>query len=215
MRVDDLGQIAITSGDDVIALHRTDDRFIIETVFANGVGINVIVHDLAVRVLRMLGIGEVEIAAVVAESVIFCIDVLPRPVLCGQFAVHRVLGGDVLALVVVEHIRQSLFLSPHAHLHGLDYQRSSGNVHILVCSDEHPNRLSGVSDSPTTRILEALDLNFGFAFHSRQTIGCRPPLDRDICDQLLTQSQILLVIACQRCAQVPRCVISIITNESV
>ena len=42
-------------------------------------GVDVIIHDLAVRVLFMLDTGEVEVTAVMAESVVIGVNILPSP----------------------------------------------------------------------------------------------------------------------------------------
>lgn len=52
----------------------------------------------------MRGVGEIKIATVMAETVIICIRVFPCPVLSGQLTVHGVLGGDVVAFIVMQGV---------------------------------------------------------------------------------------------------------------
>lgn len=65
-------------------------------------GIDERVHDLAIVVFPMRSVGEIEVSAIVAKTIIIGIGVLPSPVLSRQLTVHRVLGGDVFAIIIVQ-----------------------------------------------------------------------------------------------------------------
>ena len=89
----------------------------------------------------MLDTGEVEVAAVMAESVVIGVNVLPSPILRGQFAIHRVLIGDVFALIVLERPRESRVL--RTDLHRLK-NIALRFVDLLVCGHEDANALLAV-----------------------------------------------------------------------
>ena len=110
--LDNLAQVAPAGGHHVGTGDRLLDGFVIEAVPLDAGGIDVIIDDLAVRVLLVLNAREVEVAAVMAESVIIGINVLPRPILRGQLAIHRILVGDVLALIILECPREPCVLRP-------------------------------------------------------------------------------------------------------
>lgn len=105
-------------GDDVPAVHSAGDGLIVQTVFGNRPLVDIGIDDLAVVVLPVLDVSEVEIAAVVTEAVIVGIRILPCPVLGGQFAVHGVERGDVLPFVVVQRVLEQFGRVLRPHLDG-------------------------------------------------------------------------------------------------
>lgn len=60
----------------------------------------------------MRSVREVEVPTVMAEAVVVGLDVLPSPVLRGQFAVARIEIGDVFAFVVMERPREAIVFGP-------------------------------------------------------------------------------------------------------
>ena len=85
--VDDFIQIAKWSCDDIVLSDYAGDIIIVQTVFLRSLDTDIVIHDFSERVFLMHGFGKIEIAAIMAESVIIRVNVLPRPVLGGQFAV--------------------------------------------------------------------------------------------------------------------------------
>ena len=51
MFFDNLFQIAVPCGDDVISLHGIGNGSVIQSIFSDGIGIDIIIHNLAVRIL--------------------------------------------------------------------------------------------------------------------------------------------------------------------
>ena len=71
----------------------------------------------AVAAARRTGKGE--IAPVVEKAIVIAVQVFPGPVLGGQLAVHGVERGNVFAIIVVQHIRQTHRRLGGPHLNGL------------------------------------------------------------------------------------------------
>ena len=120
---------------DVIALDGLGDGGIVEAIAGLRGGIDAAVDDLAPLVLLAALLGKVEVAAIVAEAVVVCLDVLPCPVLRGELAVHGVLRGDVLAVVVMERPVVRPLAQGTAHLHRLK-DVTLEEVDVLVGGDE-------------------------------------------------------------------------------
>ena len=110
--------------------------------------INELVDDLAKLVFLVLGIAEIEIAAVMAEAVVLGIHVLPRPILSRQLAVLGVQLGDVVALVVTQRPVEALARARCANLNRLQH-RAIEQVHVLVRRHEDAHLLGipiGIAD---------------------------------------------------------------------
>lgn len=105
--VDDFVQIAERCGDDVILFNHAGDVLIVQTVLLLSLGVDIIIHDFAERVFFMHGFGKIEIAAIMAESVVVGINVLPSPVLRGQFAIAWIAIGDVLSVGIAPIIGET------------------------------------------------------------------------------------------------------------
>ena len=75
----DAANVIQRRGDDVPTVHGTSDRIIVDTVFGERVIIDIRVDDLAVIVLFVRSIGEIEVPAVVAEAVIVGVLRFSRP----------------------------------------------------------------------------------------------------------------------------------------
>ncbi len=119
----------------VIALDAGADAGVIQAIAPDGVVVDEVVHDLAVGVLLVDGVGEVEVATIVTEANIGRAGVLPRPVLCGDLAVHGILVRDVVALVVMERPVKAVRLVAGANLDGLE-NITCGHHNVLVCRHE-------------------------------------------------------------------------------
>ena len=65
-------------------------RSVVKPILRDGMGIDERVHDLAIVVFPMRSVGEIEVSAIVAKTIIIGIGVLPSPVLRGQLAIPRV-----------------------------------------------------------------------------------------------------------------------------
>ncbi len=113
----DAAHVVQRRGDHIPAFHGLRDRIVSDAVFRDRAIVDVRIDDFAVIVLLMHGVGEIEIATVVAEAVVVGVFVLPRPILRGQLAIARILGGDVVALIVMQRIRESLRRVHCADLH--------------------------------------------------------------------------------------------------
>ena len=92
---------------------------LIQTVLGNVLLADVLRDHIAVDIFLRARGGKAEIAAVVAEAVVIRLHVFPGPVLGGQLAVHGVESGNVFALIVVQHIRQTHRRLGGPHLNGL------------------------------------------------------------------------------------------------
>ena len=88
-------------GDNVPAIYRFGDIHIVDTVFFNGLTIDIGVDDLAIVIFLMRSVGEIEVASVVAETVVVGVLIFPSPVLRCQFAVARIFVGNILTLIIV------------------------------------------------------------------------------------------------------------------
>ena len=128
--------------DHVVALDAGADVGVIQAIAPDGVIVDEVVHDLAVGVLLVDGVGEVEVATIVTEANIGRAGVLPRPVLRRELAVHGILGRDVLALVVMERPVKAVRLVAGANLDGLE-NLALGNYDVLVRCHEDADVLGG------------------------------------------------------------------------
>ena len=142
--VDDFIQIAERCGDDVILFNHAGDVLIVQTVLLLSLGVDIIIHDFAERVFFMHGFGKIEIAAIMAESVVVGINVLPSPILRGQFAIAWIAVGDVLSFVIVERPGETIAAFVQANLHRL-HDIALKSIHILMRGDEQANALVVVS----------------------------------------------------------------------
>ena len=104
-------------GDDIPTIHGTCDRIIADTVFGKRAIVDIRIDDFAVIVLLVRSTGEIEISAVMAETVIVSILILPCPVLRGQLAIPRIFHGNVLTLIVMQGVRKTGRSVRRAHLH--------------------------------------------------------------------------------------------------
>ena len=102
--------------------------------------INEFVDDLAELVFLVLGVAEIEIAAIMAEAVVLGIHVLPCPVLRRELTVLRIELGDVVALIVMQRPVEALARSRCAYLHRLHHV-SIEQVHVFVGGHEDPHAL--------------------------------------------------------------------------
>ena len=102
MLVDNLREITEWSGDDVVLANYSLNVCIVKSILFRSFGIDVIIHDFAIWVLFVESVREIKIAAIVAETVIIGIHILPSPVLGSQLAIARITVGDILAFVIVE-----------------------------------------------------------------------------------------------------------------
>ena len=131
--IDDFFEIAEWRGDDVILLHHAGDVFVIQAILLCRGGIDVVVHDFAVGIFLMRSVREVEVTAVMAETVVVGVDVFPSPILRGQFAVTWVEIGDILAFIIVECPGEAIVL--RSDLHRLHDGAVEG-VNVFVSGDE-------------------------------------------------------------------------------
>ena len=131
--IDDFFEIAEWRGDDVILLHHVGDVFVIQAILLCRGGIDVVVHDFAVGIFLMRSVREVEVTAVMAETVVVGVDVFPSPILRGQFAVTWVEIGDILAFIIVECPGEAIVL--RSDLHRLHDGAVEG-VNVFVSGDE-------------------------------------------------------------------------------
>ncbi len=90
---------------------------------------------------------KIEVAAIVAEAVIFCIYVFPSPILRGEFAVHGVLLGDIVAIVIVKRPREQPIPVYAANLYELENLTVKG-IYVFMCR----NKDSNVRMSPQRKI---------------------------------------------------------------
>ena len=126
-------------GDDIPAFHGLGDAVVVDAILGNGLRSDGGIHDFTVAVLPVGSIREIEVATVVAETVIVGIGVLPSPVLGGELAVHRVLLGNVVADIVVQSVfKQWLAGGLNVRRADLDGQdaRAVGERRRLVSGDE-------------------------------------------------------------------------------
>ena len=119
MLVDDLCEISKRGGDDIVLANYLLDVFIIEPIFFRGSGVDVVIHDFAERVFFMHGFGKIEIAAIMAESVVVGINVLPSPILRGQFAIAWIAVGDVLSVGIAPIIGETGGVFCRSNMNGL------------------------------------------------------------------------------------------------
>ena len=131
--IDDFFEIAERCGDDIILLHHVGDVFVIQAILLCRGGIDVVVHDFAVGIFLMRSVREVEVTAVMAETVVVGVDVFPSPILRGQFAVTWVEIGDILAFIIVECPGEAIVL--RSDLHRLHDGAVEG-VNVFVSGDE-------------------------------------------------------------------------------
>ena len=136
--IDDFFEIAEWRGDDVILLHHVGDVFVIQAILLCRGGIDVVVHDFAVGIFLMRSVREVEVTAVMAETVVVGVDVFPSPILRGQFAVTWVEIGDILAFIIVECPGEAIVL--RSDLHRLHDGAVEG-VNVFVSGDEDADAL--------------------------------------------------------------------------
>jgi len=140
MLVDDLCEISKRGGDDIVLANYLLDVFIIEPIFFRGSGVDVVIHDFAVWILLVRSVGEIKIAAIMAEAVIIGIYILPRPILGGQFAIAWIAVRDILAFVIVERPGETIAAFVQANLHRL-HDIALKSIHILMRGDEQANAL--------------------------------------------------------------------------
>ena len=140
MLVDDLCEISKRGGDDIVLANYLLDVFIIEPIFFRGSGVDVVIHDFAVWILLVRSVGEIKIAAIMAEAVIIGIHILPRPILGGQFAIAWIAVRDILAFVIVERPGETIAAFVQANLHRLHDGAIEG-VNVLMRGEEQTNAL--------------------------------------------------------------------------
>ena len=81
--IDDFFEIAEWRGDDVILLHHFGNALVIQSILLCRIGINVIINDFTECVFFVWGLREIEVTTVMTESIVVCVNVLPRPILRG------------------------------------------------------------------------------------------------------------------------------------
>lgn len=104
-------------GDNIPAVYGLDNISIVDAVFLNGLTIDIGINDFTVVVFLMRSVGEIEVASVVTETVVVGVFVFPSPVLCGQFALTRILVGNILTLIIMQSVVESLCSLGCANLH--------------------------------------------------------------------------------------------------
>ena len=144
MLVDNLREITEWSGDDVVLANYSLNVCIVKSILFRSFGIDVIIHDFAIWVLFVESVREIKIAAIVAETVIIGIHILPSPVLGSQLAIARITVGDILAFVIVERPGETIAAFVQANLHRL-HDIALKSIHILMRGDEQANALVVVS----------------------------------------------------------------------
>ena len=122
-------------GDNVPSIYHFGDIAIVDTVFLNGLTVDIGIDDFAIVVFLMRGIGEIEVASVVAETVVVGILVFPSPVLRGQLAVTGIFAGNILTLIIMQSIVESLCSLGCSNLHREDAVSFRENS-SLVCRHE-------------------------------------------------------------------------------
>ena len=81
--IDDFFEITEWRGDDVILLHHFGNALVIQSILLCRIGINVIINDFTECVFFVWGLREIEVTTVMTESIVVCVNVLPRPILRG------------------------------------------------------------------------------------------------------------------------------------
>ena len=117
---------------------------VIKSILALRADINVVVHHLAIDVLLVGSLGEVKIAAVMAKTDVFGINVFPCPILRGQLTIHGVQVRNIIALIVVKSPGEPLPCTHRTHLNRLE-NHAVEHLNRLMSGNEHPDRLIGKS----------------------------------------------------------------------
>ena len=140
MLVNDFLKIAEGCGDNIVLLDHFGDVGIVETIFSCGFRIDIVIHDFAIRILLMRGFGEIEVPAVMAETVVIGVDVLPCPVLRSEFAIAWIAFGNVFSVIIMERPRETVAALAQAYLYRLHDDAIEG-VDVLMRGDEETNAL--------------------------------------------------------------------------
>ena len=122
-------------GDNVPSIYRFGDIAIVDAILFNGLTVDIGIDDFAIVVFLMRGIGEIEVASVVAETVVVGILVFPSPVLRGQFAVTGIFIGNILTLIVMQRAVEPPCGMGHSNLYREDAVSFRENSR-LVCRHE-------------------------------------------------------------------------------
>ena len=122
-------------GDNVPSIYRFGDIAIVDAILFNGLTVDIGIDDFAIVVFLMRGIGEIELASVVAETVVVGILVFPSPVLRGQFAVTGIFIGNILTLIVMQRAVEPPCGMGHSNLYREDAVSFRENSR-LVCRHE-------------------------------------------------------------------------------
>ena len=78
------------------------DAIVIKTILILRFSINIGVHHLAIEIFLMTFSCKIKIATIVTKTNIIAVGILPGPILRSQFAIHRVLIRNILAVVILE-----------------------------------------------------------------------------------------------------------------
>ena len=140
MLVNNLREITEWSGDDVVLANYSLNVCIVKSILFRGFGVDVIIHDLAIWVLFVGSVGEIKISAIMAETVVIGVDVLPCPVLCSEFAIAWIEVGNVLSVIVMERPGETVAALAQTYLYRLNDSAIEG-VDVLMRGDEQTNAL--------------------------------------------------------------------------
>ena len=114
-----LGDVLLLRQNQIRPFHKGADGFLTQAVFFLGLCGKERLGQVAPAVVAARRPGKGEVAPVVEKAVVIAVQVFPGPVLGGQLAVHRVEGGNVFSLIVVQHIWQAHRRPGGPHLNGL------------------------------------------------------------------------------------------------
>ena len=137
----EFADILYPSSNKVIPLNTLSNSLIIKTIFFDSVFIDKVIHNLTKGIFWINRIGKVKVATIMAKANIACIgNVLPCPILCSHLTIHGVFLGNVVALIIVEHIRKAISLLAWTYLDRLEVI-TCGNINIFMRSNENTDRL--------------------------------------------------------------------------
>lgn len=114
-----LGDVLLLRQNQIRPFHKGADGFLAQAVFLLDLPVKKRLGQVAPAVAAARRTGKGEIAPVVEKAIVIAVQVFPVPVLGGQLAVHGVESGNVFALIVVQHIRQTHRRLGGPHLNGL------------------------------------------------------------------------------------------------
>lgn len=115
-----MAEVLSFGSDDIVLRNQLFDMRFVNTEFLANTIFQIGANDIAECIFFILLVREVEVAAIVAETVVIGIEIFPCLVLCSQFTIAFIQRGNVFSLVVMKSGIQSAFCQSRTDLNAFD-----------------------------------------------------------------------------------------------